>query len=299
VVLALTVIVLLAGVASSTFYRVRRNVLLLLNRPLVRRLDRMQEFSHLVMLRLEALEDTVAAVTPASIAADRVEEREGALRLRRGALEAQAKAQVAARRKSMLEEHSWRAQDQFASMYEEDEVKHLRHEPSYEDWTDAYTYAACAGAIGACSVILAGCTSKTLIMAFDGYNQFDQIAPYAFICGMIFTITGQQLLLNAALELGPIMTVFPIFQAFFIGFGVVGGIVFYQTGDSMSSTVWTLHWLSAALMLAGCACLMKHGKEFWAQSQIKALTQEEVEETEKAVHSSLASVHPAAAAADC
>jgi hypothetical protein len=80
-------------------------------------------------------------------------------------------------------------------------------EPAYSDWTDAYVscsanclvgtrtrrcanahsphcrtahctlqvYAACAGAIGACSVILAGCTSKTLLLAFQGVNQFDQV----------------------------------------------------------------------------------------------------------------------------
>ena len=68
-------------------------------------------------------------------------------------------------------------------------------------WTDAYVYAATAGTVGACSVILAGCTSKTLIAAFEGNNQWDQFAPYGFIGGMVLTITGQQALLNAALIL--------------------------------------------------------------------------------------------------
>ena len=109
-------------------------------------------------------------------------------------------------------------------------------------------YAACAGAIGACSVILAGCTSKTLLLAFQGVNQFDQVgagvgagveeqfedslvfaaltsrpcdapqvAPYMFIAGMLCTVFGQQGLLNAAMALGPIMTVFPIFQVQGVG----------------------------------------------------------------------------------
>ena len=60
-------------------------------------------------------------------------------------------------------------------------------------------------------------------------------------------------------------------QAFFIGFGVVGGIVFYQTGETMSSLEWGLHWFAAAMMIAGCVCLMKHGKEHWAKIQIKEL----------------------------
>jgi hypothetical protein len=33
-----------------------------------------------------------------------------------------------------------------------------------------------------------------------------------FIAGMLCTVFGQQGLLNAAMALGPIMTVFPIFQ---------------------------------------------------------------------------------------
>ena len=114
--------------------------------------------------------------------------------------------------------------------------------------------------MGACSVLLAGCTAKTLVMAFDGNNQFDQFAPYAFIGGMVLTIVGQQGLLNAALELGPIMTVFPMFQAFFIGFGVIGGIVFYETG--LDEVERAIHFVAAVVMLVGCGCLMKHGKEF-------------------------------------
>jgi hypothetical protein len=135
--------------------------------------------------------------------------------------------------------------------------------PEYRDWTDAYTYAATAGTVGACTVIFAGCVSKTIAAAVKGNNQFGQPAPYFFLAGMVATIMGQQALLNAALELGPIMTVFPIFQAFFVGFGVVGGIVLYQV--KMSSLAWGLHWFAAAAMIAGCGCLMKHGKDSYIE----------------------------------
>jgi hypothetical protein len=39
-------------------------------------------------------------------------------------------------------------------------------------WGDSYVYAACSGCIGALSVLLASCASKTLILAFQGNNQF-------------------------------------------------------------------------------------------------------------------------------
>ena len=35
---------------------------------------------------------------------------------------------------------------------------------------------------------------------------------------------------HSALILGDAMTVFPVFQAFWIGFSVVGGVVFYEVG---------------------------------------------------------------------
>merc|ERR1719473_164845 len=45
-------------------------------------------------------------------------------------------------------------------------------EKQYLSWVDAFTYASVSGTIGAISVLLAGCTSKILISAFEGDNQF-------------------------------------------------------------------------------------------------------------------------------
>jgi hypothetical protein len=35
-------------------------------------------------------------------------------------------------------------------------------------WSDAFIFAACAGMMGALSMLLAGCASKTIILAFKG-----------------------------------------------------------------------------------------------------------------------------------
>eukprot|EP00937_MAST-01D_sp_MAST-1D-sp2_P006586 g6586.t1 len=149
-----------------------------------------------------------------------------------------------------------------------------------ERWIDAYKYASTAGAIGACSVILAGCTSKTLVAAFEGNNYWDQFAPYGFIGGMVLTITGQQGLLNAAMQHGPLMCVFPVFQAFFIGFGVVGGIVFYQV--PLSTAAWVVHILAFAMLLVGCHFLMKHGKRHFEETHGRDTTAEGGSDSEQA-----------------
>ena len=120
-------------------------------------------------------------------------------------------------------------------------------------------------------MLFAGLTSKMLVAAIEGQNYWDQFAPYAFILSMALTITGQQGLLNSALEHGPIMTVFPIFQAFFVGFGVVGGIVFYDV--SLSGTALALHLVAAVLILLGCGCLMKHGRSHWIAKHERKLEQ--------------------------
>ena len=57
------------------------------------------------------------------------------------------------------------------------------------------------------------------------------------------------------------MTTFPIFQCFFVGFGVIGGIVFYQVG--LDARAIALHFVAAFFMLGGCMCLMKHGKDWY------------------------------------
>jgi hypothetical protein len=150
-------------------------------------------------------------------------------------------------------------------------------------WLDAFIYASCSGCIGACSVLLAGMTAKTIIMAVQGGNQFDTVWPYLFIFGMIVTIISQTDLLNCALQVlqlfllhqsinsylphalfsqlalvllfrflqcGDVMQVFPIFQAFFIGFGTIGGMIFYQqswvlTEKEGHAPGWVIYAISA------------------------------------------------------
>merc|ERR1712230_27177 len=58
------------------------------------------------------------------------------------------------------------------------------------------------------------------------------------------------------LQQGEVLTVFPVFQAFFIGFGVVGGMIFYQQSSKMSGLDWGMNVLGGVFMLIGFALLI-------------------------------------------
>jgi hypothetical protein len=69
-----------------------------------------------------------------------------------------------------------------------------------------------------------------------------------FLVGMGVTIYFQTLYLNMALQLADVMTVFPVFQAFWISFGTIGGLVFYHRDTEMES--YSVCWL----LTAACCC---------------------------------------------
>jgi uncharacterized membrane protein len=57
--------------------------------------------------------------------------------------------------------------------------------------------------------------------------------------------------LNCALELGDISTIFPVFQAIWIGFGVVGGIIFYDLGSVMDERMKAVHAVGMVFLVFG------------------------------------------------
>ena len=121
-------------------------------------------------------------------------------------------------------------------------------------WVDQYVYVACGGVAGSMSVLCAGCVSKLVLMSVHGQNQFHHSAiPYLFVIGMFFMIGVQTHLLNSALAIGDCMTVFPVFQVFWIGFSVLGGVVFYESG--------AVSLLGTAFFILGVGLLIQHGRQ--------------------------------------
>ncbi|OQR82593.1 hypothetical protein ACHHYP_15751 [Achlya hypogyna] len=121
-----------------------------------------------------------------------------------------------------------------------------------------FYYAICSGIVGAISVLLAKCSAIMISLTVQGHNQFKYPVTYVFIGGMILCILVQTHLLNMATSLGDTMTVFPVFQAFWISFSVIGGIVFYGTAQTFTTEKWVLYPTALAAIALGVYFLVQH-----------------------------------------
>jgi len=79
------------------------------------------------------------------------------------------------------------------------------------------------------------------------------------------------------------MQVFPIFQAFFIGFGTIGGMIFYEQTWVLQEEEgkvpgWVVYSISASGMVAGCFALMVHGKTEFTIKDAISREEEKVKE---------------------
>lgn len=84
-----------------------------------------------------------------------------------------------------------------------------------------FLYATASGIFGSFSVLLAKCASILLILTLSGENQFTHFTTYLFVGGMISTLVLQTDLLNRAIMAGDTLSVFPMFQCFWIGVRVL------------------------------------------------------------------------------
>ncbi|DAZ98606.1 TPA: hypothetical protein N0F65_001025 [Lagenidium giganteum] len=122
-----------------------------------------------------------------------------------------------------------------------------------------YYYAICSGIVGAITVLLAKCSAVMIALSIKGENQFQYGMTYVFLGGMVVCILVQTHFLNMATSLGDIMTVFPIFQAFWITFSVIGGAVFYESEKSFTPAKWALYPMALVSIAIGVGLLVQHG----------------------------------------
>ncbi|CEG38096.1 hypothetical protein L915_21489 [Plasmopara halstedii] len=122
-----------------------------------------------------------------------------------------------------------------------------------------FYYAICSGIVGAMTVLLAKCSAIMIALTLKGDNQFKYGLTYIFLGGMFVCILVQTHFLNIATAMGDIMTVFPIFQACWITFSVVGGAVFYHNDDEPLPTTEKVFYPLALLFIAvGVGLLVQH-----------------------------------------
>merc|ERR1712166_896664 len=120
-------------------------------------------------------------------------------------------------------------------------------------WADKYILAACAGAIGGLSVLFGSTCSRSL--ASEHLSAFADPFFYCYLIMMLVCVITQTSLLNQAMQLGDMMSVFPVFESFWISFGVLGGLVFYN--GKLAPGAWEQAY-GLIFMLAGTVCFLLH-----------------------------------------
>lgn len=124
-----------------------------------------------------------------------------------------------------------------------------------------FFYATASGIFGSFSVLLAKCASILLILTFSGENQFVYFTTYLFVGGMISTLVLQTDLLNRAIMVGDTVSVFPMFQCFWIGSSVIGGVVFYEKYTRFTAFEWIVLPIALLFIIWGIYLLSKHGED--------------------------------------
>lgn len=100
-----------------------------------------------------------------------------------------------------------------------------------------------------------------LILTVSGENQFVYFTTYLFMGGMMCTLVLQTDLLNRAIMVGDTLSVFPMFQCFWIGSSVIGGVVFYEKYTRFSLFDWICLPIALAFIIMGIYLLAKHGED--------------------------------------
>ncbi|OQR99706.1 hypothetical protein ACHHYP_04877 [Achlya hypogyna] len=115
-----------------------------------------------------------------------------------------------------------------------------------------------SGIMGSLSMLLGKCASEMVKTSLEGASQFTHPTTYLFFGGMVGTILLQIHWFNEALMRGDIAVVFPIFQVFWIAFGVVGGMVFYGDLARLEFFQGVSFLLAFACILVGVYYLAQH-----------------------------------------
>ena len=92
-------------------------------------------------------------------------------------------------------------------------------------------YCALAGCFGGQTLLLAKCLSELLLNALFHDDWVDwkiSPAPYLMAMGMVGTLVTQLHFLNTGLHKFEALRVGPLYQCFFICFGITGGLIFFQ-----------------------------------------------------------------------
>lgn len=121
-------------------------------------------------------------------------------------------------------------------------------------------WAAISGTIGAMSVLLAKCVVEMITSTISGDNQFKYFGTYVLCLGMAATLLTQTHTLNLATMSGDTMSSYPVFQAFWISFSNISGVVFFQQAHNFTQTQWIMFPMAIGFVMMGIFLVAKHEK---------------------------------------
>lgn len=116
-----------------------------------------------------------------------------------------------------------------------------------------FAYAACAGIMGAQSVLFAKCTAMLLAATFSGKGMmFVHWGTYFVLLGLGTTIFLQIRWLNSGLRLFSALLIVPIFQSFWILVSVIAGMIFFGEYEGVFGKAINAVFFPLGLLLTIC-----------------------------------------------
>jgi hypothetical protein len=112
-----------------------------------------------------------------------------------------------------------------------------------------FLYGAMAGISGAQSLMFAKAASTLVRFGFPG--MFTHYETFLILGALVFTLYLQIRFLNEALQRFDALVIVPIFEAFWIGGGVIAGLVVYEESDNYTLLQAALFALGILITLAG------------------------------------------------
>eukprot|EP00804_Cyclotella_cryptica_P011316 CCRYP_007785-RA/>CCRYP_007785-RA protein AED:0.36 eAED:0.36 QI:290/1/1/1/1/1/2/1924/358 len=121
-------------------------------------------------------------------------------------------------------------------------------------------YCALAGCFGGQTLLLAKCLSELLLNAVlnDDFSDWTgSPIPYFMVIAMVGCLLTQLNFLNTGLRKFEALRVGPMYQCFFIVFGITGGLVFFQEYHYMTWKDLIIYSVGIIILLVGVAVLVR------------------------------------------
>ena len=118
-------------------------------------------------------------------------------------------------------------------------------------------YAGFAGSIGGQSLLFAKSTVELIKDAIAGQGVFKELETYVIMGMMVFCLYNQIMFLNGGLKRFDALYVVPVYQAYWIISGTLGGLVYFKEFDTMTNAAFAAFVFGVSITIGGVLLLTK------------------------------------------